>query len=126
MHAVVPGRFIACVYAVGVEQTRGPGRPRIWSDNTERARAYRQRKAAEQASPDALRRERRELRQRVTQLSDALERADRAREKAELRADRLSIQVTELSNERDRLKAELDHVPRYVRRPGATQAQVPG
>jgi len=70
--------------------SRRPGRPRIWVDDAERARAYRARRALEHADPDRLRKERRALERRVARLRDALEKERRLRELGELRVARLS------------------------------------
>ena len=83
------------------EERRGPGRPRKWATEAERVRAYRQRKAEEQADVDALRVERRALKR---QLSDAVRgrgRAETALERAGRRAERLE---DELRRARDRLQ----------------------
>lgn len=88
----------------GASPTRGPGRPRKWTDNAERARAYRQRKASEQADADQLRRDRRNLRRRVARLTEALRREERRRCAAERRADRLADEVEALRIRLDRLQ----------------------
>jgi len=93
---------------------RGPGRPRKWTDNAERARAYRQRKAVEHATADELRRDRRNLQRRVARLTEALDRVERRRQAAEQRADRLSETVAELRADRDTLRADLEHCRAYA------------
>ena len=73
----------------GDEPGKGPGRPRKWADDAERARAYRLRRAAELADPEGLRVERRTLRRQVGHLTrklarvkDTLEHVERERDVA--------------------------------------------
>jgi hypothetical protein len=118
-----PCLFVACVYPVAMasrsnvpdeSSKRGPGRPRKWTDNAERARAYRQRKAAEHATADELRRERRNLQRRVARLTESLDRSERRRQAVEHRAGRLAETVAHLRADVDALRAALqqrrDHV----------------
>lgn len=89
------------------EEPRAPGRPRKWASDAERVRAYRQRKAEEQADVDALRGERRSLKR---QLSDAVrgrQRAETALEREHRRADRLQ---DELDRAGERLKRAEDEI----------------
>ena len=71
-----------------VDGERRPGRPRKWANDAERARQYRRRKAAEQADVDALRRDRRELRQQLANAEDERDRLRRELDSAGLRARR--------------------------------------
>lgn len=82
------------------EPPRGPGRPRKWSNEAERVRAYRQRKAEEHASVDELRVERRVLKRR---LSDAL----RGRTRAEAALERAAARIASLESDLERTQARL-------------------
>jgi peptidoglycan hydrolase CwlO-like protein len=86
---------------------RGPGRPRKWVNDAERVRAYRARKAAEQASVDELRRDRRRLRREVTALATKLDRAERAATDAEQRATTLVAEAGQLNAKLVTMTAEL-------------------
>jgi peptidoglycan hydrolase CwlO-like protein len=86
---------------------RGPGRPRKWANDAERVRAYRARKAAEQASVDELRRDRRRLRREVTALATNLDRAERAATDAEQQAATLAAEVGQLNAKLKAMTAEL-------------------
>lgn len=97
MHGMRQAIFVTYGYLVPSPeppaQERRRGRPRKWTTEAERARAYRERKAEEHASVDELRAERRVLKR---QLSDALrgrERAEKALDAAAARADRLATEV---------------------------------
>lgn len=98
MHAVRSGGFVTYGYPVSApaspEERRPPGRPRKWASEAERVRAYRQRKAEEQADVDALRVERRALKR---QLSDAV----RGRRRAESALERERNRTERLQNELD-------------------------
>lgn len=79
--------------SAGPKERRGPGRPRKWATDAERARAYRERKAAEHSDVDELRLERRVLKR---QLSDAVRgrtRAEAATKRAEARANALEAEL---------------------------------
>lgn len=79
--------------AADSSEQRGPGRPRKWATEAERARAYRERKAEEHASADELRVERRTLKR---QLSDAVrgrQRAEEALRRENARAERLAAEL---------------------------------
>ena len=111
MHGVPRRGFVT--YGIGMstsppsDERRGPGRPRKWATEADRARAYRQRKALEHASIDELRVERRTLRR---QLSDALRsrrRAEAAVARAEDRADRLGEQLAHVRQALDQARAEV-------------------
>lgn len=58
------------------EAGRGSGRPRKWTDDAERARAYRLRRATELADPERLRAECRTLRRQVGHLTRKLTRLE--------------------------------------------------
>lgn len=90
------------------EERRGPGRPRKWATEAERARAYRERKAAEFSSADELRLERRVLKR---QLGDAV----RGRTRAEAATERATARVAALEEELARAERELDRVRSEVR-----------
>src|SRR3954447_15074718 len=83
------------------KERRQPGRPRKWASEAERVRAYRQRKATEQADVDSLRVERRLLKR---QLADAV----LARERAEAALDRQRKRVDRLERELDRAQQRLE------------------
>lgn len=74
------------------DDRRGPGRPRKWATEADRARAYRQRRAEEQAGADELRVERRVLKR---QLSDAV----RGRQRAEVSAQRATARAEALADD---------------------------
>jgi hypothetical protein len=95
---------------------RGPGRPRKWASNAERARAYRQRKASEHYALDELRRDRRNLHRQVTRLTAALDRERRRRESAEHRVHRLAAELEALQERLGRLEASAS-APRLQRPP---------
>lgn len=65
------------------ESARGPGRPRKWATEAERARAYRQRRAAELAEPGALREERNALRRALRQVEGRLAKSEASWNRAE-------------------------------------------
>lgn len=93
---------------------RGPGRPRKWETEAERARAYRHRKAEEHANVDELRVERRVLRR---QLSDALrgrQRAEAAAAKAAARADALTDDLVRAEAELARAQAENERLRKTI------------
>jgi chromosome segregation ATPase len=73
------------------------GRPRIWENEAERKRAYRERKAAELAAPERLRQELREERKRV---------AAGDREIARLRRQLQDAQADLAASEQDRSDLE--------------------
>jgi chromosome segregation ATPase len=102
MQALLARCFMTYAYCVtaadGVEERRGPGRPRKWASEADRVRAYRQRKAEEHASADELRVERRVLKR---QLSDAT----RGRARAEAALDRATKQIEALEAELERTRA---------------------
>ena len=98
------------------EPRRGPGRPRKWANEAERVRAYRQRKAEEQADADQLRVERRQLRR---QLSDAVRgraRAEVAAGRAEARAESLTSEVERLRTRAERDRATIERLSRELER----------
>lgn len=93
------------------EERQGPGRPRKWATEAERARAYRERKAAEHSSVDELRLERRVLKR---QLSDAVRgrtRAEAATTRAEARATALEVELVRAERDLDLARSEI----RYLR-----------
>ena len=69
------------------------GRPRIWANDAERARAYRARRAVDIAEPERLRAERRKLEQRLCELEQLWDQERREREEAEIKVDCLSRQL---------------------------------
>src|SRR4051812_46121444 len=83
------------------EEGRGPGRPRKWATEAERARAYRDRKAAEHADVKELRRERRILKQKLAA-------AARGRDRAEAVADRAAMRVADLEARVALVERDLD------------------
>jgi hypothetical protein len=73
-----PNEDLARVSTSGSEQPSSRrGRPRKWDSEAERKRAYRQRKAADLAEPDRLRRELRNERRRVATRDRELARLGR-------------------------------------------------
>lgn len=100
---------------------RRPGRPRRWTSNAERARAYRARKAADFAEPARLRSEladqwlttkslREELareRKRSSALRRALDRSNQRAHAAGSRADNLEHQLDVTRTELDRLRSRV-------------------
>lgn len=108
----------------GDEPGKGPGRPRKWADDAERARAYRLRRATELADPEGLRAERRTLRRQIGHLTrklarieDSLERVERERDVA-LRdlEDRCAALAT--------VRAELDRL-RQLKTPPPVDVVIP-
>jgi hypothetical protein len=77
---------------------RPPGRPRKWSSEAERKRAYRQRKATELAEPHRVREDARQARQAATAAQAEAEVARRGQQRAEQRAvnaERRSVKFSE-------------------------------
>lgn len=95
------------------QNRRGPGRPRKWATEAERARAYRQRKAEEHAGADELRVERRVLKR---QLSDAV----RGRKRAEVAAQRSTARAEALTDDLARAQEQLTRARLEISRLEAT------
>lgn len=90
------------------DKPRGPGRPRKWATEADRARAYRERRAEEHASADELRLERRELKR---QLSDAVrgrQRAEEALRRENARAERLAVELDHARKQLGDAQATID------------------
>jgi len=105
------------------EQVRRPGRPRKWSSEAERKRAYRQRRAAELAVPLELREAAREALSEAADSRSAAEaaigEAERCRAKAAAAERRAWAAERKLAAEKTRarrLLAERDQARRLVRR----------
>ena len=105
------------------EQIRRAGRPRKWSSEAERKRAYRQRRAAELADPlelrDAARAARTEAAQSLSAAEAARREAERWRGKASAADRRAGAADRKLAAERaraQRLVAERDEARRLLRR----------
>ena len=84
----------------------GPGRPRKWANDAERARAYRERKAAERANVDELRRDRRSLRRQLQVATRARERVESEVARIRARADRLDEYLARAQAEIARIRSE--------------------
>jgi hypothetical protein len=84
------------------EPRRGPGRPRKWASDAERAKAYRERRKQELAAPEALRVEVRELRRQVAAMTDALVQRDTTISKLQREVNSREREVRDLTTERDR------------------------
>lgn len=96
----------------GNEPGRGPGRPRKWASDADRARAYRLRRAAELADPEGLRAERRTLRRQVGHLTKKLARLEDSLAGVERERD---VALRDLKDESAMLaavRAELDRLRR--------------
>jgi hypothetical protein len=105
------------------EQVRRPGRPRKWSNEAERKRAYRQRRAAELADPLQLREAVRTVRSEAAEtrsVADTAQReAERWRAKAAAAERRAGVADRNLASERaraQRLVAQRDEARRLLRR----------
>ena len=105
------------------EQVRGPGRPRKWSSEAERKRAYRQRRAAELAAPLELREAVRAARSEAAESRFAAEAAQREGERwraktaaAERRAGAAERKLAAERARAQRLVAERDDARRLLRR----------
>lgn len=105
------------------EQVRRAGRPRKWSSEAERKRAYRQRRAAELADPLEIREAARAARSEAAQSRSAAEVAQREekrwRAKAAAAERRAGAAERKLAAERaraQRLVAERDEARRLLKR----------
>jgi hypothetical protein len=105
------------------EQVRRPGRPRKWSSEADRKRAYRSRRAAELADPIELREAVRAARSEAAasrSIAEAAQReAERWREKAAVAERRAAAAERKLAAEKfraQRLVAERDEARRLLRR----------
>ena len=96
----------------GDEPGRGPGRPRKWADDAERARAYRLRRAAELADPEGLRAERRTLRRQVGHLTRKLARLEGSLAGVERERDVALRDLADQSAALATARAELDRLRR--------------
>ena len=96
----------------GDEPGKGPGRPRKWADDAERARAYRLRRAAELADPEGLRAERRTLRRQVGHLTRKLDRVEDILERVERERDVALRDLEDQSATLATVRAELDRLRR--------------
>lgn len=112
MHGVRSTVFVTYGYlmipAEPSNQQRGPGRPRKWATEADRARAYRERKTEEHASADELRVERRMLKR---QLSDAVrgrQRAEEALRRENARAERLAAELERARKQLGDAQATID------------------
>ena len=104
-------------------QVNRPGRPRKWSSEAERKRAYRQRRAAELADPlglrDAARAARSEAAENRAVAETAQRETERWRAKAAAAERRLGASERRLAAEKaraQRLVAERDEARRLLRR----------
>jgi hypothetical protein len=105
------------------EQVRRPGRPRKWSSEADRKRAYRQRRAAELAVPLELREAARAARSEAADSRSAVEAAQREGERwraktaaAERRAGAAERKLALEKARAQRLIAERDEARRLLRR----------
>lgn len=96
----------------GDEPGKGPGRPRKWADDAERARAYRLRRAAELADPEGLRAERRTLRRQVGHLARKLARLEDSLAGMERERDVALRDLSDQSAALATVRAELDRLRR--------------
>ena len=96
----------------GDEPGKGPGRPRKWADDAERARAYRLRRAAELADPEGLRAERRTLRRQVGHLTRKLARLEGSLAGVERERDVALRDLADQSAALATASAELDRLRR--------------
>lgn len=96
----------------GDEPGKGPGRPRKWADDAERARAYRLRRAAELADPEGLRAERRMLRRQVGHLTRKLARVEDTLERVERERDVALGDLEDQSAALATVRAQLDRLRR--------------
>lgn len=87
---------------------RKMGRPRKWSSEAERKRAYRERLAADLAEPERLRRELRNAKLRVADRDRRLAEAERDLARAEAEIKRRSEREIELEGTVRRLEAKVD------------------
>lgn len=83
------------------DERRGPGRPRKWATEAERARAYRERKAAEHSGVDELRLERRLLKRRLSDAVRGRIRAEAATKRAEARGKALEAALARAERDLD-------------------------
>ena len=105
------------------EQVRRPGRPRKWSSEADRKRAYRQRRAAELADPLELREAARAARSEAAESRSAAEAAQREAERwrgkasaADRRAGAAERKLAAEKARAQRLLAERDEARRLLRR----------
>lgn len=98
------------------------GRPRKWASEAERKRAYRQRRAAELAGPQAVRDQARSLRAEATEARRAAERTKKQAEHWRLRAERAERRVEQAKQRTraaeqaaQRARGERDQAQRLLR-----------
>jgi len=112
MHAVRSTVFVTYGYLMVPAESsnlqRGPGRPRKWATEADRARAYRERKAEEHASVDELRVERRVLKRKLSDALRGRQRAETALEQASARADRLAAEVERVREQLREAQAQIN------------------
>src|SRR5690606_15781156 len=87
---------------------RKMGRPRKWESEAERKRAYRERRAADLAEPERLRRELRNANRRVADRDRRLADAERELARAEAEIERRTKRESELASTVERLEARVD------------------
>ncbi|MGI8683868.1 MAG: hypothetical protein ACR2MO_01990 [Acidimicrobiales bacterium] len=107
------------------EPSRGPGRPRKWDDDAERARAYRLRRAAELADPERLRAECRTLRRQVGHLTRKLARLEDGLGWVEHERDVALRDLEDRSATLATARAELDRLRRFQAPPPLADAIPP-
>ena len=104
---------------------KGPGRPRKWADDAERARAYRLRRATELADPERLRAECRTLRRQVGHLTRKLTRFEGDLQRVEGERDGALRDLETRSATVATLRAELDRLRRFPMPPPRADAIPP-
>lgn len=92
------------------------GRPRKWSSEAERKRAYRERLAADLAEPDRLRRELRNANRRVASRDGEIKRLRRAIDDSSRRIARLEREAENAAAKRETLELQVEFFRSHAQR----------